>query len=471
MSFSKNKRSASADSRKRQNAFRAVSLFSNCGAGDVGYAKAGFHFEVMAELDPRRLEICLLNHPGSTGVSGDLTKTWPTVVTEYRKRAGAEKPALLAACPPCQGMSSARSKRGKGEDAEAGSRDKRNFLVSVVASVAKELEPSLVVLENVPAFLTRKIRHPDTGRPIAAARYLCEKLSGDYEIFPVSVDLADYGVPQTRKRTFLTFVRRDVSGLQLLKEFQLSPFPIPTYAREHQGKRVTVREALERFRFPALDARATETAACSKWKGLHAVPVWRDRRYPMVAAIPKHTGKSAWENETCPSCGKVDVSAHDALCPKCEGPLNRPVVKKKDGTYRLVKGFRTSTYTRMKSDEPAATITTASGRIGSNNTIHPFENRLLSALECARLQTFPASFRWGRALEQWGHTNVREMIGEAVPPLFTQKHGKVLHALLKGWLQLPLLATVNRRSRGAQKKLGLAAARPRKSAVLARATD
>src|SRR5258706_15924771 len=59
---------------------RAVSLFSNCGAGDVGYRKAGFRFDVMAELDPRRLGVCLLNHPGATGVSGDLRKTWRKVV-------------------------------------------------------------------------------------------------------------------------------------------------------------------------------------------------------------------------------------------------------------------------------------------------------------------------------------------------------------------------------------------------------
>ena len=34
----------------------AVSLFSNCGAGDVGYRQSGFQFDMMAELDPRRLE-------------------------------------------------------------------------------------------------------------------------------------------------------------------------------------------------------------------------------------------------------------------------------------------------------------------------------------------------------------------------------------------------------------------------------
>ena len=99
---------------------RAVSLFSNCGAGDLGYKRAGFRFDVMAELDPRRLEVALLNHEGAHGVPGDLGDTWQTVITEYRATAGNIRPSLLAACPPCQGMSSARGNRGKEDDAVAG---------------------------------------------------------------------------------------------------------------------------------------------------------------------------------------------------------------------------------------------------------------------------------------------------------------------------------------------------------------
>src|SRR5258708_32286231 len=113
----------------------SVSLFSNCGAGDVGYRKAGFRFDVMAELDPRRLDVCLLNHPGAVGVPGDLRDTWPKVAREYRRRAGNQRPALLCACPPCQGMSSARSGKGCHADADAGARDERNLLVTVIVKV------------------------------------------------------------------------------------------------------------------------------------------------------------------------------------------------------------------------------------------------------------------------------------------------------------------------------------------------
>lgn len=85
----------------------------------------------------------------------------------------------------------------------------------------------------------------------------------------------------------------------------------------------------------------------------------------------------------------------------------------------------------MASHRPASTVTTASGRVSSDNTLHPWENRVLSPLECAALQTFPDGFAWGDALAQAGHTAVRDMIGEAVPPHFTRLHGTVIAGLLK----------------------------------------
>src|SRR5579883_475235 len=320
---------------KRMRTFKAVSLFSNCGAGDIGYAKAGFRFEVMAELDPRRLEVCLLNHPGAIGVSGDLRNTWRTVVKKYRQSAGDVRPALLAACPPCQGMSSARSNRGRANDAEAGSRDERNLLVSVVAKVAQALHPDIVVLENVQAFLTRQIYHPETHLPISAARLLIDELEQEYEVFPLVTDLCDFGIPQSRKRTFLTFVRRDLRGLKMLRKKSLAPYPIPSHAEDYGAKPITLRKALSNFRLPSLDAKCEETATSAIGRGLHSVPIWADRRYDMVAAIPPHTGGGAWSNDVCENCGKVKVSLDDAICPLCSSPLLRPIVLNDDGNYRL----------------------------------------------------------------------------------------------------------------------------------------
>lgn len=409
---------------------RAVSLFSNCGAGDVGFAKAGFHFDVMAELDPRRLAVALLNHPEAVGVPGDLRETLPIAAEQYRRRAGGERPALLAACPPCQGLSSAQSARGNASDPDAGGKDRRNLLVSVIEEAVRLLEPRALVVENVQAFLTRQVRHPLTKKPVSGACFLIDSLVDDYIVFPMVADLADFGVPQSRKRSFLTFLRRDEDGIAILERKGLAPYPFPSHASPARGH-VTLEEALQSYNLPPLDAASAECATSEV--PMHQVPVWPADRYRMISVIAPNSGLSAWENDVCLECGRPSRDRTEARCTGCKAVLPRPVVNGRTAGEepRLVTGFHSS-YRRMDPKKPAATVTTASGHVGSDRTIHPWENRVLSPLECALLQTFPPSFQWGDSLKRWRHTNVRAMIGEAVPPLFTAKHGRLLAQLLRG---------------------------------------
>jgi DNA (cytosine-5)-methyltransferase 1 len=420
----------------------AISLFTNCGAGDLGYAKAGFRFQVLAELQSRRLDVAALNHPQASTVPGDLRNTWPRVIEEYRARMQSARPALLSACPPCQGMSSARSGRGLASDPDAGSRDTRNLLVDIVARVANELQPRIVVVENVLAFLTRQVRHPDTDETISAARLLVERLETRYELFALRADLADFGVPQTRRRAFLVLVHRDEPGLVRLRTVGTAPFPGATHGPDRLYPHATIRQALLELDAGPLDSMTVESAG----EGLHRVPVWDHRRRFMVASIPANSGAGAWANTNCQACGPMDVLGDAATCPRCDAPLARPVVCE-NGGWRLVRGFPNSSYTRMHPDRPAATITTATGRIGSDNTLHPSEHRVLSMLECQHLQTFPRNFDWGDHLERYGHTSLRQMIGEAVPPQFTELHGRVLASVLRGRAPRGAMPTSDRRVR------------------------
>ena len=400
----------------------AISLFSNCGAGDIGFAEAGFKFEVMAELDERRLQIALLNHPGAAGVVGDLRNTLDNAIAAYWQRRPSAVPALLAACPPCQGMSSAQSARGAGNDPDVGSQDHRNLLVEVIAKAVRELRPRVVVVENVREFLTRQVRHPSSGVPVSAANLLIDSINDGYTAYPLVADLSDFGVPQSRKRSFLTFIKNDEPAIQILRQMEMAPYPAVV------EKVITLSEALKSFGLPPLDSSSKRTATSDL--PMHVVPVWPANTYNMISAIPAHSGLSAWQNSECLQCGTVCGDLRQAVC-DCGATLPRPVIRRDDGSFRLITGFHSS-YRRMDPKIPAATVTTASGRVGSDRTVHPWENRVLSPLECALLQTFPESFSWGGALEEWGHTNVRAMIGEAVPPLFTRKHGTVLMALLRG---------------------------------------
>ena len=172
----------------------------------------------------------------------------------------------------------------------------------------------------------------------------------------------------------------------------------------------------------------------------------------MVAAIPAGSGASAWENDDCPRCGRSGLPRDLACCPICSAHLLRPHVVE-DGRPRLVTGFRRSSYRRLSPDRPAATITTSSNRIGSDRTIHPFENRVLSPLECQKLQTLPGDFEWGEVLRRSNSGLVREMIGEAVPPRFTEAHGRVLVNLLDNRQLQGLLLRADRRVSNAARKL------------------
>lgn len=431
----------------------ALSLFSNCGAGDFGFSQAGFRFVVMAEIRRSRLRVAALNHPDAAVVWDDLRDSWEDVVEQYRARQ-ADRPDLLAACPPCQGMSTARRDRGHDHDAKAGARDDRNLLVVPIAKVAQAVEPRAIVVENVPPFFTRLVPHPESGDGVSAAALLASRLANLYEAFPLLVDLCDYGVPQHRKRAFMTFIHRDEKCLARLHREALVPYPKPTHASDHGGQPITLQEALEEMSADALDAASLAGARSNDGPELHSVPVWSDRIYRMVAAIPKRTGASAWENADCVQCGYQDIEAEAATCPVCQAVLPRPVVRCDDGSYRLVNGFRTSSYRRMDPAQPATTVTTANGRVGSSSTIHPWENRVLSALECSGLQTIPEAFTWGEApLDRIGINELRAMIGEAVPPLFTAAHGSALVACLEDDASFEFLAADDDRCVAARRKL------------------
>ncbi len=338
---------------------------------------------------------------------------------------------LLSGCPPCQGMSSARGDRGKENDPDAGSRDDRNLLVLPIAEVARELRPTFVVVENVPAFLRRRVWGPDSTTPQSAAKILCNRLESDYRVYAAVVDLCEFGIPQHRSRAFLTLVRKDTDAICVLGRTGCAPFPAPTHGGPNSPDLVTIDDALRESGLPALDAGSAEAAASNRHP-MHRVPLWLDRRYEMVAAIPPGSGASAWETDRCGRCDTRDIASTEAVCPNCQSRLLRPTVRNEDGAWRLVKGFRSSSYRRMDPTRPAATITTASGHIGSDRTLHPWENRVLSPAECGWLQTIPSSFQWGDSMDNWGPTGVRQMIGEAVPPLFTMLHGRVLAALAEG---------------------------------------
>ena len=404
----------------------AVSLFSGAGLSDLGYEMAGFRFIVQVEVDHRRAAIGSDNFPMSQWLTCDVRESEKEITAAYR-RSTSRRLDLLVATPPCQGMSSSNASRGKRQTPQARALEAKNRLLLEVMPVARLLKPKVIVIENVRQVLTLEVEHD--GRKRKAVDLLCIGLP-EYDVFPRVVNVADYGVPQVRKRAVVVAVHKDESWLDWMLLRQRLPLPDPTHAElPTNGGRpwISIREWLETMEYEPLDAKSKENARGTH--PLHFVPAYGPDRYRQVSEIPGYSGRSAYDNDVCPSCGSQDVEVGLILCPDCGRVMcNRPYIER-DGQPALVRGFQSS-YRRMSPSRPAYTITTNSSHIGSDFKIHPWQNRVLSILECADLQTVPRFFDWTRAREDRTFYLIRNLIGEAFPTYFTFLHGQVLVQLL-----------------------------------------
>ena len=404
----------------------AVSLFSGAGLSDLGYEMAGFRFVVQVEVDEKRAAIGAANFPNSTWLTRDVCGSADEIATAYHG-ATSQQLDLLVATPPCQGMSSSNPSRGKRRSPRAQELEAKNRLMLEVIPVARRLKPRVIVAENVRPVLTLNVTY--AGAKGTVIDHIRNHLM-DYEVFSEVVNVADYGIPQVRKRALVVAIHKDEPCLASTSSSKGIPLPSPTHS-EHPTNGalpwVSIRQWLHLLEYDHLDSESEETARGGHW--LHFVPSYGSDRYMQISQIPADSGRSAFENDECPSCGMQRVAAELILCPSCEAVMrNRPYVER-DGQPSLIKGFHSS-YRRMRPERPAYTITTNSSHIGSDFKIHPWENRVLSILECADLQTLPRFYDWTRAKENRTLYLIRNLIGEAFPTYFTYLHGQVLAELL-----------------------------------------
>jgi DNA (cytosine-5)-methyltransferase 1 len=405
--------------RGRDSSFAAISLFSGAGLSDLGFTRAGFEFIVHVEKEKLRAQIGEANFPKSKWIVGDVSQVAQEVVSSFRRKRKVLD--LLVATPPCQGMSSSNPTRGKRHSSQAKKNIERNSLLLDIVPIVRELEPRIIVAENVRQILT--LRRSKTSSTIV------EELSDalpEYSFFSTCIDVADFGIPQTRKRALIVGLHKRYFKKALEKG--APPWPTETHGDGRLAAHLTLREWLPAFGYERLNSSCIEKAVGQH--PLHRVPVYDPDRYLQISSIPARSGKSAYENSTCPGCGFSPVPEKRAFCISCGSLMrNRPYVKTK-GRPRLIRGFKSS-YRRMAANRPAATITTASSHVGSDLTVHPWEHRVMSTLECAHLQTVPSYFDWQAALDGGQHYLIRRVIGEAFPPYFTFLHGQHLIEMLK----------------------------------------
>lgn len=167
----------------------AIDLFSGCGGLTEGLKQAGFSVLAGAELRSEARRAYSLNHPEVVLFDDVRTLTKARLDEHYDIEVG--ELDLLAACPPCQGFSSLRTKNRKPAE------DERNKLIFQVSRLAEELYPKAVLVENVPGLLT--------DWRMAEFRRRLRKMG--YSTMQGVLDASDFGVPQRRRRMILIGIR------------------------------------------------------------------------------------------------------------------------------------------------------------------------------------------------------------------------------------------------------------------------
>jgi DNA (cytosine-5)-methyltransferase 1 len=181
--------------------FSVLSLFTGVGGLDYGFEAAGFQTRVAVEWDH---QCC---------VSLRASRDWPIieddllqVPTQAILSAGGLKPGsvdVLVGGPPCQPLS--KSGWWKSGDSLR-LLDPRASTLSAYLRVLKDARPRVFLLENVEGLA---FGGKDEGLKLllSAIRRINRRIGANYRPTVMTLNAADYGVPQTRSRVFLVGCR------------------------------------------------------------------------------------------------------------------------------------------------------------------------------------------------------------------------------------------------------------------------
>lgn len=337
---------------KTSSSLKAVSFFAGCGGLCYGVKASGFQIVATNELEETYKDIYRLNFPNTNFLNNDIQQISNSEIDLLLKKH--PEIDLMVGGPPCQGFSLAGKRDAK---------DKRNTLFEDYLKIAKQINPKVILIENVRLLTSMK----DPNGEFVSKRILDTFSEIGYKSAFYNVNAMDFGVPQHRERVIFIAVRKNLN--------KIPSIPFPKFG---EGNNL----------FSDLKPHFTFGDAVSDLSFLESGEKCEKDEFHWAVNHPEHVirwlvnvpqGKSAHENE--------DVS------------------------LRPPSGYNT-TYKRQVWDEPSGTVSTNFGMISGSRNVHPIATRALTVREALRLQSFPDSFKL-----TGNDGTIRTVIGNAVPPL------------------------------------------------------
>lgn len=353
-------------------ALNVISLYTGAGGLDLGFEAAGFRTAAAVELDGNARATLRENRPQwKQSEQGDVLKVDAKQLLDL---AGLERRAVdaLIGGPPCQPFSkSAFWAAGTTRRLD----DPRARTLEFMLDLAEATLPRVLVIENVRGIAYRE---KDEAMTLIAQRLadINARHGTKYTTTVTYLQATDFGVPQIRERAFLVSFR----------DGQRFEPPQPVTGERSERAAPTAWDAIGRMDDDG--HRTDDLSAQGKWADL-------------LPSIPEGQNY-LWHTD-------------------------------RGGGLPLF-GWRTRYWSfmlKLAKDRPAWTIQADPGP--ATGPFH-WDSRLLSINEMARLQSFPAGYRFSG-----DYRAARRQIGNAVPPALAEAVARRISATLKNSAYVPEL--------------------------------
>ncbi|WP_336023921.1 DNA cytosine methyltransferase [Halobellus salinisoli] len=321
-----------------RSSIKVLDLFCGGGGLSEGFLQAGYDVVAGVDANADFLATFEHNHEDALAIHADLSEVGPE---EFFAEYPIERDEIdvVIGGPPCKGFSIAGHR-----DPD----DERNYLVGNFIDFVEFIQPAAFVMENVPG-----IKSMEGGGTLRAILEGFERAGYEKPAYE-TLDAADYGVPQNRRRVIFQG-RRDGSR--------------PTYPERTHG--------------PSKQATLTGK-----------------RLQPHVTVEDALLKRGADEEELRPI---EELPNHDETDHSAEMVERISEVEPGESLYESYG----DSWRRLPRDEPSITVKE------NHNApfIHPVEDRVGTVRECAILQSFPDDYVF-----QGPKSTQLKVVGNAVPP-------------------------------------------------------
>ncbi len=354
------------------NNLKIIDLFCGCGGFTQGFVQAGYKTLLGVDMWRDATTTYKHNFPDCNIINDDITKVSTEQLLE-KAGVSAEQVDGIIGGPPCQGFSISGKRMID---------DPRNILYKSFVELVGDIKPKFFVMENVPGLVSM-------AKGAVKDAVIEDFASRGYNVTWKILSADDYGVPQHRRRVFFVGLNKKVFGEYFF-----------TFPEALKTPKVTCKDAIS-----DLDFISDEIA----------LPDEIDYLLPPTnnyQKLMRENSKYLWNHvATIHNSRTKEIIA---MVPDGQNYQSLPEELWKTRNVHIA-------WTRMDSKKPCFTIDT-----GHNHHFHYSENRVPTARESARIQSFPDRFRFLGI-----KTSQLKQVGNAVPPLLAQALAEELAKLLK----------------------------------------